>query len=407
MRRLVSLLVIFTVLMTLAPAALAANDTPGTAISLTPQNFSHSDRLVGDTGGAVRFYQINYVGAARPVNIELVARPGRDALGETFGFKLYDPKGLVGEATVEHNEADFTRYSLTLVSVTPGIHLIQVYNFSSGLSVDFTITASGLAEATPRPDTPTTPGVSPSQPLFISQSVASIGGDLAGSDTGSLQFFSFEYAGPGSTVGVELRYTPPSPYLNGAVGFNLYRGDKLVAQGEEVARDGEEATVRYSLTDKAAGLYLLQVFNYEPGFNARFVLVVTGAAGRVVQATDNTAPENAIVLSPGVTGGRGTVFPGAQATFNYFLVNHPGGSRPITVKLFAEKENGLFEGMLGFNLYKGADLAGQAIAGFDGNNDNWAATLTVTEEGPTLYGIQVFDYSPTAPVRYSIYVTGL
>jgi len=411
MRRLLYFsLVLLLILAAFPSSVFAANDTPDTAIVLTAQNAGHSDRLVGDRGGAVRFYRIDYAGNARPVKIDVSASPGRDSSGGAFGFKVYGPTGLIGEAPVEYNEATWTRFSMTLTSAVAGVYLVQVYNYTNGMAVDFNIQATGLEEATlPAEATAsTTPvGSTPEQPIAFYQPSINVGGSLLGQAGGVMQYFNLEYPGEGTTMTINLQYSPPSPFDNGAVGFNLYRGDTLLGKGSEIQRDGSSAVVSFTLDDGVGGPLLLQVYNYEPGFRVNYVLTVGGAAAQAQEATDNITPDKAILLTPSQSAARGSIGPGKEATFHYFLVNYPGGNKEISFKLTVDAQEGISEKQVGINLYKGADLAGQLFTSLNNKGDKWTGSLTLSTSDAATYGIQVFNYSTSAPARYSLYVTGL
>ena len=297
---------------------------------------------------------------------------------------------------------------MTLAGTVPGSYLVQVYNYTAGMAVDFNIQVSGLTQTTTPPVAATPVGSTPDQPAVISQPVINIGGSLAGKDGGNFQYLSFDYPGSGTPLTIQLQYSPPSPFQNGAVGFNLYdSASNLVAQGGETQRDGNGVTVSYTYTNDAGGTYLLQVFNYQPDFTANFVLTVSGAAGQVQDVSGNTTPDKAVVLTAAAPGARGSIEPGSEATFNYFLINYPGNGVPVTVRLTVDQVDGILDKFVGFNLYKGADLAGQAMGTLDAKGDKRVASFTIAENTPVTYGIQVFNYSTTAPARYSLYVSGL
>ncbi|MCL5961802.1 MAG: hypothetical protein M1358_21225 [Chloroflexi bacterium] len=402
-------LVLLLLVLAVFPAiVLAINNTPDTAIVLTPQNPSQAGQLVGDTGGAVLYYRFDYPIAGQAVKIDLTAIPGMNTTGPAFGFKLYGPNGLVGEAPVEENQATFTRYALTLNSTTLGSYLIQVFNFTAGITVNFNLQTSGLAgpPGTPVPGPP--PGSSPANPIAISQPFVSIGGSLLGQVNGQFMYFSFEYPGASSPLSIQLKYSPPSPFINNAIGFNLYRAGSLAGQGSEIQRDGGTVTVAFTLVDDAGQPYLLQVFNYQPNLQISFVLTVSGASGPVQQATGNVTPDKALALTVAAPAARGVIQPqpGLQATFNYFLFTHPGGNVPVTVSLTVDPQPGISRGMVGFNLYKGATLAGQGIAVLNSRGDKWVAYISVIESSPVTYGLQVFNYSQ-AQEGYSLYTIGL
>ena len=402
-------LVLLLLILAMYPSTVVAiNDTPATAIVLTPENPSQAGQLVGNTGGAVRFYRFDYPIAGRAVKLELTAVPGVSTTGPAFGFKLYGPNGLVGEAPIEQSEATFTRFSLTLDSTILGTYLVQVYNFSAGIAVDFNLQAFGLVGPTITPVPGPPPGSTPDNPIALLQPFTSIGGSLVGQPNGQFIYLSFEYPGAGIPLSIGLQYSPPSPFVNNAVGFNLYRAGTLVGQGSEIQRDGGTVTLTFTLVDSAGQPYLLQVFNYQPNFQANFVLTVSGASGPVQTAIGNTTADKALVLTAAAPAARGLVQPqpGIQATFNYFLFTHPGGNVPVTVTLTVDPQEGIVDGTVGFNLYVGSTLVEHKPASLNDRGDKWVTFVSVVNSSPVTYGLQVFNYSK-APEQYSLYVVGL
>src|SRR5262245_60152812 len=81
-------------------SALALNDTTESATPLSGANAGANDTLVGNSGGAFRYFRIDYAGGGLPVPISMRAQPGRGTGGVATGFKVYGPTGLVGEAVV-------------------------------------------------------------------------------------------------------------------------------------------------------------------------------------------------------------------------------------------------------------------------------------------------------------------
>ena len=409
MRRATYLAIVLMLTIAVLPAGvLAANGTPESAIQLTLDNASHSDRLVGDTGGAVRFYRVDYAGNGQPVDFVVTARPGKNATGEGFGFKIYGPGGLVGQAGVNHNEDSFTRYTMALVSIAPGAYLVQVYNYTDHVGVDFDIQASGLAAATVPPGSLEKVGANttPEGAVAIGQSSITVGGALAGS--GSFQYFTVGYPG-GSGMTIDLRYTPPSPFANNAVGFNLYSADgTLVAQGVEAQRDGTSVTVSFTLVQEAGEVFLLQVFDYESNFSASYTLSITGAAGSVADAKDNDTSDRAMPLSAESAAARGTIAPrSGEGTFNFYLLSYPGGNKAVTIRVSVDEDSGFGDRNVGFSLYKGADLVTTASSSLNDTGKKRVAFFTINEAEAATYGIQVFNWSGTSAMRYLIVVTGL
>ncbi|MBI4320721.1 MAG: hypothetical protein HY675_19695 [Chloroflexi bacterium] len=411
MRRLTSLIIAIVLVISILPAnALAANDTPETAIPLTPTNAGHSDSLVGNTGGAARFYRIDYAGNARPVVIRLTSVPGWDIAGPRFGFKVYGPNGLLGDAVIEHNETTWTRFVLTVAGTIPGVYLIQVYNFNDNLVVNFNIQAEGLDEATASPDgtPPVATNTRPEGATLITQRVTTTGGALPAKSDGAFQYFTVGYPGAGQPMTVDMRYVPPSMFANSAVGFILYGTDgSIVARGSETFRDAANVTVSLTLSQDAADIMLLQVFNYQPDKEVSYTLVINGAAGNIVDAKDNATPGRAITLSLDASAARGSIPPAREGSFNYYLVSYPGNNRTVIITISADEAAGFSDGSVGFRVYKGAELAGTANSRLNDKGNKRIASLSLSQEEATTFGIQVFSWAAVSQLNYTIFVTAL
>jgi hypothetical protein len=404
------MVLLFVIALTVSPA-LALNDTPESAIVLTPTFAGTSTQLVGDSGGRVQFYRVNYAGNGNPVRIELTSQPGRNNTGEGFGFKVYGPNGLIGEAPVQYNESTWTRYSMTITSTVAGVYLIQVYNYNQGQAVDYNIQATGLETATTEgtPTTSAVPAASTSDnPVGLYESTSNVGGTLVGKADGAHQYYTVEYPGGFTSMNISVKYSPPTQFQNNAFAFNVYRGTKLIAQGLEVARDGTSATAGCTISDEIGGPLLVQISNYQEGLQANFVLSVTGGAGQAYQAGINTSPDKAIVLTGAHPAARGDILPGTEASHHFYLVNYPGGNREVKFFLTVDDVPGAFAARnLGFNIYKGADLVGHVDASLSSTGDKWIASYTLVASDATTYGIQLFDYSTAGKAHYSFYSTNL
>src|SRR5437763_17047789 len=83
-------------------SATALNDTTDSATPLSGANAGASDTLIGNSGGAFRYFRIDYTGGGQPVPISMRAQPGRGTGGVATGFKVYGPAGPAGGAV--HND---------------------------------------------------------------------------------------------------------------------------------------------------------------------------------------------------------------------------------------------------------------------------------------------------------------
>jgi len=414
MRRFTILLLLCLLTLVIFPAvALADNDTPETAMPLTVERASATNRLVGSTGGAVQFYRIEYAGNGQPVPIQLTASPPRGVTGAGFGFKVYGPNGLLGEAVVAQGGDTWTQYALTLASATAGTYLVQVYNYTNNIAVDYTLQASGLAAATtagggsPQPVTNT----SPEAAVPLASGTAVTGGALVGRSEGTSEFFTVAYPGAGVEMTVEMDYRPPAPFNNNAVGFYLWSpsdtDNKPSARGIQAYRDANGVSLKATYSADAGQILTVQVFNYQPGLTVSYTLLVTGGAGFVTAATDNTTPERAVVLTAGSAAARGTVPASSEPTFHYFLLNYPGGSKDVRITVTAEENGAFADRLVGFNVYDGANLKATVYSHRDSTGKLRLASYTLNQSEAKTFGIQVFNWSRGAPVNYTIFVSGL
>ncbi|HEX5418075.1 MAG TPA: hypothetical protein VFZ25_20655, partial [Chloroflexota bacterium] len=139
------LFVLFSVLLLTPAIALAANDTPNSATSLSVSNSSVSSTLVGNTGGAYHYYTFHYQGGNAPVLVTLNYQPAFGGGNQAFGFNLYGPSGInyAGQVTGTSGSAATAQYTIATSSALD--LLVQVYNYTAGGSVNYTLTISGLS----------------------------------------------------------------------------------------------------------------------------------------------------------------------------------------------------------------------------------------------------------------------
>src|SRR5438067_5856477 len=109
-------------------SALAVNDSMASAAPVAAPGGNFNDTLTGDSGGAFRWFRIDYPGGAVPVPVTMRAQPGRGTGGVATGFKLYGPTGLVGEAVPDNTSTTDSTYAFTLANTVPGAYYVQVYN---------------------------------------------------------------------------------------------------------------------------------------------------------------------------------------------------------------------------------------------------------------------------------------
>jgi len=403
------LFVLLSVLLLTPAIALAANDTPGSAVSLSVSNPSVSDTLVGNTGGAYRYYQFQYQGGNAPVLVTLNYQPAYGGGNQAFGFNLYGPSSLsyAGQVTGTNGNAATAQY--TIANSSAMTLLVQVYNYTAGGSVSYNLTISGLSGGS-NTTVVAQNNTTPSQAEPIKTINATIGGSIVGSGAGAFQYYNLNYPGGNTPLTVTMNASPVYTGQGSAYGFNLYRNDKngnsvLVATSGTAAQDTSSMTLTSTVTDSAATTYQLQVFNYWPGVAVHYGINMTGLAAPATPASGNSDSSHAVVLNSARQGATQTLTGSGGGTNQYYLVNYPGNNSTLSVSVTFKSMAGVAPSAVGFNVYDGSTLKATAHPVDDGNGIQ-AAVWTYQDPNPATFGIQVFNYAPGATVSYTIYQVG-
>jgi hypothetical protein len=422
-------LLILTQLLTVSTAF--ANATIDQAARLDASNASVADNLIGDSGGAFRYYAIDYLGGAVPIPIVMRAQPGRGTAGVGTGFKVYGPNGLFGDAIGDDRSTTDSAYYLTLASTIPGTYYIQVYNFIAGLPMSYQLQVSGLGPAAAAPPAPAPaegappaagappPPVAPVEPRSPEQAIRpqvrdlTTGGILPGSGGGSFAYYELDYPGGRTKMTITLGYSPIAQTSEERVGFRLYRtnpdapgGTDLAGTSAQTGRDQSSATEGFTLEVDDGDRYLLQLFNYMEGTPISYTLIITGMAGPIHEAGDVSDPGRAFVLNASRISARSTLPGDAGGRYHYYLLEYPGSDREVRITVTFEAA-GIGESEIGFNVWKETERAGVA-QGVLGTRAKRTATLTLKQTDPRIFGVQLFNYSHSGQsAPYTITVTGL
>ncbi|HEV8638794.1 MAG TPA: hypothetical protein VG370_31675 [Chloroflexota bacterium] len=414
-------LIVLSQLLGVSPAF--ANTTIDQATRLDAANASVADSLTGDSGGAFRYYAIDYPGGGVPVPIVMRAQPGRGTAGVGTGFKIYGPNGLFGEAIGDDRSTTDSSYSLTLAHAAAGRYHIQVFNFIQGLPMSFQLQVSGLPAA---PAARAAPGAQPAEPAPAAPAPSSpgqathpqvrdltTGGTLPANSAGSFAYYELDYPGGRTKMTITIGYSPLAANSEQAVGFNVYRpnpnapgGSELVGTSAQTGRDQSSATEGFTLEADDGERYLLQVFSYLPDTQISYTLIVTGLTGPIAEAGDVSDPGRAFVLNASRIAARSTLSGDSAGRFHYYLLEYPGGDREVRITVTFEPA-GVAESEVGFNVWKESERAGVAN-GILAAKGKRAATLTIRQADAQTFGIQLFNYSAAGRLaNYTITVTGL
>lgn len=405
------ILVVLAILALLLPsAAFAANDNPRSPIVLTASSNSASDTLVGSTGGAYRYYQIRYQGANAPVLVSLNASNYGSAGSQAFGFNLYGPSGLSFAGTTVQSGSNSSTAQYTLTNPVAMDVLIQVYNYTNGMSISYTLTVFGLSGGSAA-GLVAQNNTSPNQALNITTINASLGGSLLGSAAGAFHYYTLRYPGGDSPLTITMNVTPVYTGQGQAYGFNVYRANPangkttLVASAVPIAGDANSTTLSATIKERSSASYQLQVVNYWAGKTISYGISMTGLAGAVEAARDNADAGHAIVLNSARQGATGTLTGNRGGAFNFYLVNYPGNQSPLSISITYDSLGGASPSAVGFKVYQGSSLVATVNPSDDGTGVQSAA-WGYQDPNPTTFGIQVFNYAQDATVRYTIYQVG-
>jgi hypothetical protein len=407
--RVVAVLVLIA---TLAPAgASAANDTSSGALPLTAASSSVSDSLVGSPGGAYRYYSVAYQGGSAPLTFTLTFQPGYGTTGQhTFGFNIYGPNSLalagVPQSTV--NNVSSTLY--TFANPAAMSLLVQVYNYTNGMQVGFTLTVGGLAGGSGA-NIVGGNNTTPAQAVPVTAINSNIGGTITGNAAGAFQFYTLNYPGGQAPMVISMNVTPTYTGQGQAYGFNVYRPNSngaastLIARGSVTASDTNSTTISATVTARSAGPYQLQVFNYWPGISVTYGVTTTGGAGPSPMVSGNTDAGHAVVLNSATPGATATLAGNHAGAYNYYLVNYPGSNSILYVSVTYASTGGASDPQLGFNVYNGSTFVTVSHPGDDSTGVH-SAVWQYQNANAATFGIQVFNYGDGANASYVINQVG-
>lgn len=411
-RRLVALGLALILAMSLVgpEAAFAANTGPDTATPLSVTNNRVSATLVGSTGGAYQYYRVNYQGSNAPVNFTLTYQPGFGTGNGDFGFNLYGPSGLAFAGQVTNTTSNSATAQYTLANNAAITLLVQIYNYTPGASVNYTLTINGLSGGSTAVITGQTAS-SPGQAQNVTATNATIGGTIVGAAAGAFQYFNLHYPGGNASMTITMNASPTYTAAGSvAYGFTLYQTlpngqTSTVANSSVTAQDTNSMTLSATVTQPASATYQLQVYNYWPGVTVHYGIQATGLALPAPVVSGNTDSGHAVVLNSAHPGATATL-PGANAgAFNYYLVKYPGSASSFNLSVTYKNAGGAQASALGFNVYEGANLVATAHA-IDNGSGVLTAVWTYTDANPHSFGVQVFNYQSGATATYTIYESG-
>lgn len=248
----------------LAPFSAGAADpqanTPSQAISL--------DREMSGTlaPNGFAFYRFFYAADATTATINMNTVPDDVHLMANVGFNVYDPKGnwIVTSGGQPGLTPDFSANVIDSDSSLKGDWIIQVFNYDTTRSFDYTISLNGLPMQ-PAPAPAMAPAAAPAPAPAAQPPPAPAGNGNTGrlNPGGTFAEFAFDYPGDGSVFTLNMRVTPEDTVVLQNVGFEVYNpmGELVVKGG---AQPGMFHNISANVISTMKGSYFVKLFNYDP-----------------------------------------------------------------------------------------------------------------------------------------------
>lgn len=256
----------------LAGPTFTGADDPATAPLIQGDSSFFADTLTGSSGGAIRFYNLDYAGNGADLKVTMSFTPRSSASDAAIGVQLYDGEALLATS----NQVEETRHTavdrLTYQGTTAATLGLQVFNYAPGHRIDFTVEVTGLGtppaeiEGNTRPETA----------FDLTPDSSSVTGTLPGSRAGGFVFFNLAHPGRSQRITVSVTTEADSRVQDRDVGINLYKGATLEAQGLTSRDKTGRLGASVSVAPATATNYGIQVYNYSGGVPLRYRVSVTG-----------------------------------------------------------------------------------------------------------------------------------
>ena len=397
-----------------APAPPAPSNQPSSAGTLTAANSSITTSLVGDPGGAYNYFHIAYPGANLPLQVTIVFQPGYPSTGpQGFGFELYGPNGTSFESQPVGTNGSISTGQWTYASPSASDVLIQVFNYTAGMQVGYTLSVYGLAGGSSATLTGAS-NTTPDKAVDLTTLNASIGGTLAAptsSGSPTSYFYTIHYPGGNAPLTFTMNATPPASGQNLPYGYavtcpNPTGGQPLTAStAYPVSGDVNSTTLSSTWTQQSAATCTLAISNYWVGQAVHFGLSITGMAGPAPAASGNTTGDKAIALNSARPGATETLTNSGSDAFNYFVVNYPGNLSQLYVAITYSSTGGAPDNALGFQVYDGSTLETTIHPNDDGTGVH-SGVWQYSNADPATFLIQVQNYAKSTTASYTLYQVG-
>jgi hypothetical protein len=225
-------------------------------------------------------------------------------------------------------------------------------------------------------------------------------GTIAGNSGGAFDYYTLKLPGAGKLVTLRMTYGPEHAYADRGIGFNVYADNgKRVGHSRPV--EGRATEMALTISTDFPAVYLVQVYNYFPGFQLSYSLwpegLVEAQAEVGAPASDGSAqnPARLVNLAQGQVPGL------RHGSYDFYQFHHPGG-KSIWIKMVYYPDHWIIADGVGFKVYQGSEevAEGQPL-GLD-KHIRW---VELAPAKPTTYLIQVYNYIPEILLDYQLAVT--
>lgn len=244
-------------------------------------------------------------------------------------------------------------------------------------------------------------GVSAAAPTTIAVNVPTVG-SVAGQASGTVSDFLF--TGNGNPMTVVLRYSGGNPVIDPGVGFIVYGTWGVVVNQTEAG--GNNGSVSATFPTDTGASYDLQVYNYVPGFNLTYHLLVSDPG-------PTASPSADLPLSTALTDASSDAGPllrdqavrrqfwgqTSGTLHNYWLV---GDGLPVSLVLNAHPRDPVLDGGIGYMV---VDQWGNILQNLPLRKSATPSSALVWSFTPldgAIYDIQVFNYQPGVLATYTM-----
>lgn len=218
-------------------------------------------------------------------------------------------------------------------------------------------------------------------------------GAVTGSRGGAYAYFAIQYPGDQSVVTIELRHWPADSVTQSAVGFNVYAPNGFwIGQGLRLDNLGGDGVLQLQYADDNQATWLVQVYNYLPGYGISYGIVATGLPPVPVQPVTPPQPWGSQLLGVGYLTGRN------GGVCQYFGVTVVAGAPDVQLKMNSSPDDPLIAPGVGFVVY---DPSGQVKSG-QITSTAGERKLTLAANAPGVYRVQVCNYIEGLTIRYML-----